>query len=274
MRKIIFLFFSFFSFTCFAQDTLPNFSLIHKGNHRVIVSWYNNYPAVKQISIQRSFDSLTNYKTILTIPDPMNRMNGFMDNKSPSGKIFYRIYFLFGGGNFLYTKPKTPIFDSIQPSTSKKNKIALDTFLTSNEVMKLDPLFNQPLITAITTEDDLNFYKKRKEERFSLRTDSINREMDQSLKNNAKLDLLVPTYRVIANSTGLIKIRLPEVSKKKYSIKFYEENNEFLFELKEIKDPVLFLEKSNFHHAGWFYYELLENNKLIEKQRFYIPPAF
>ncbi|MBS1565305.1 MAG: hypothetical protein JST39_13005, partial [Bacteroidetes bacterium] len=50
-----------------AQDTLPRFTLLNKGNGRIIVSWTNPYKdKVHQLSIQRSTDSLRNFKTILT----------------------------------------------------------------------------------------------------------------------------------------------------------------------------------------------------------------
>src|SRR5688500_6459395 len=67
----------------YAQDTLPDFSVINRGNHRIQISWYSRYGLVKQISIQRSESPTTNFKTILTVPDPMNRQNGFMDTKAP-----------------------------------------------------------------------------------------------------------------------------------------------------------------------------------------------
>ena len=64
-----------------AQDTLPKFSVKNAGGGRIIISWLNTYQLVKQINIQRSFDSVKNYKTILSVPDPMNKENGYADTK-------------------------------------------------------------------------------------------------------------------------------------------------------------------------------------------------
>ena len=58
------------SATSFGQDTLPKFTVTNAGATRNIVGWVNTYGLVKQISIQRSFDSLTNFKTILSVADP------------------------------------------------------------------------------------------------------------------------------------------------------------------------------------------------------------
>ncbi|MBD0351881.1 MAG: hypothetical protein ICV65_12075, partial [Flavisolibacter sp.] len=51
-------------------------------------------------------------------------------------------------------------------------------------------------------------------------------------------------------------LNLPYADEKKYNIKFYEEDNTFLFEIKNIKKPALTLDKANFIHAGWFKFEL------------------
>ena len=67
-----------------AQDTLPKFSVRNVGNSRFIVGWVNNYPLVKQISIQRSHDSLKSFTTILSVTDPNSRQNGFVDTKAPN----------------------------------------------------------------------------------------------------------------------------------------------------------------------------------------------
>ena len=73
MKKHFILFLLFFSHLAIAlraQDTLPKFSLINAGNNRIIIGWTNKFENIKQISIQRSFDSLSGYKSILTVADP------------------------------------------------------------------------------------------------------------------------------------------------------------------------------------------------------------
>jgi len=66
----------------FAQDTLPRFTVTTAGANRSIVGWVNTYGLVKQISVQRSFDSLNNFKTILSVADPNSRQNGFADTNA------------------------------------------------------------------------------------------------------------------------------------------------------------------------------------------------
>jgi hypothetical protein len=91
-----------------AQDTLPKFSLRNAGNNRVIIGWVNPFPNINQISIQRSFDSLKNYKSILTVTDPKAVQNGFADTKAPNDHMFYRIFYVLNGGSFYFTAAKKP----------------------------------------------------------------------------------------------------------------------------------------------------------------------
>jgi hypothetical protein len=71
-----------------------------------------------------------------------------------------------------------------------------------------------------------------------------------------------------------VRINLPDNSAKKYSIKFFEEDNTELFTINEIKETPVLLDKSNFYHAGWFHFELYEDGKLIEKNKFYLAKPF
>ena len=88
----------------FAQDTLPGFSALTRGNDKVIISWTNKYPATTQISIQRSKDSTKNFKTILTVPDPKVLQNGFVDAKADTAFMFYRLFIVLDSGKYLHTK--------------------------------------------------------------------------------------------------------------------------------------------------------------------------
>jgi hypothetical protein len=64
---------------------------------------------------------------------------------------------------------------------------------------------------------------------------------------------------------------LPDAAKRHYTVKFFDENNKLLFQLSEIRDPSLLLDKTNFHHAGWFHFELYDGDQLKEKNKFFIP---
>lgn len=113
LNVFILLFLSLAANTLMAQDTLPKFTVKNAGNSRIIVGWVNTYTNVRQISIQRSHDSLTGYKTILTVPDPSSPQNGFVDTKAPSEYMYYRIYILLEKGVYLFSEAKKPVKDSV-----------------------------------------------------------------------------------------------------------------------------------------------------------------
>jgi len=136
MKKILFFLLvgSILSFQSEAQEMLPHFSAYKVVGGRVVLAWEHNYPSIKQISIQRSTDSLNFFKTIATMPDPSLKQNGFADNTAPSDNMFYRIFIMFEGGNYTSTKSKRPTVDSLglADAYNTGNKKNVETNLPPN----------------------------------------------------------------------------------------------------------------------------------------------
>lgn len=219
IRILLCTFFIGLGATAFTQDTLPNFSVRNIGNNRIIIGWVNQIPNVSQISIQRSHDSLRNYKTILSVADPKAIQNGFADTKAPNDHMYYRLFYVIEGGLFYFTEAKQPYLDTARKQT-----------VTITEVKPVE-----------ITQRPQPF---------------------------------VPSYYVYTNKDGYVYINLPDALKKKYSVKFFEEDDTFLFEIKNIRETALTLDKSNFHHGGWFRFELYNENDLVERHRFYLAKDF
>ncbi|HUS02887.1 MAG TPA: hypothetical protein VMY77_14215 [Chitinophagaceae bacterium] len=93
------------------------------------------------------------------------------------------------------------------------------------------------------------------------------KEFQQSTVNT----WFVPSKLVYTGRDNNVIIALPDAGKKKYSIKFFEENGAFIFELNKITEPYLTLEKVNFMHSGIFDFEIFENGVMIEKHKVYVP---
>lgn len=83
-----------------------------------------------------------------------------------------------------------------------------------------------------------------------------------------------PSFYVYTNKDGYVFINLPDAEKKKYRIRFYEEDSSFLFEVKNIKQTGLTLDKTNFLHAGWFNFELFDEDGLVERHKFFLGKDF
>lgn len=258
------------------KDTLPGFSVKNAGGNRIIIGWINNYSVVKQISIQRSFDSVLNYKTILTVPDPMAVQNGYMDTKATNDHMFYRLYILLDKGVYLFSKAHRPIIDTsqrklISPLQMKMASLVnnIDTFMLDGKlvVIKSDTVMQngkpvivkaQPVVIKI---ENLQW------------GDSV--AVPNPDYTKPKLLAFTPSLRIFTNRDGYVRVNLPDDEKsKKYSIKFFDDESNFLFELKDIKETDFKIDKSNFYHAGWFRFELYENGKLLEKHKFYLEKDF
>lgn len=240
-------------YSALAQDTLPKFSVKNIGNKHIVVSWRNNYDTIKQISIQRSPDSLKNFKTIMSVADPTAKENGYADSKAPGDKLFYRLFIVLDKGGFIFTEPKRPVFDSLIVKTIPRS------------VVQAEPDVLSPSLKPDNAKTEkLDFPEKTA-------PSAGNREITN---NKPNLNVFVPSLHVYTYKDGNVRINLPETDDKKYGIKFFEEDNSFVFEIKNIKQTPVLLDKANFYHAGWFKFELYEDGKLIEKNKFKINKDF
>ncbi|HEY4109473.1 hypothetical protein [Puia sp.] len=69
---------------------------------------------------------------------------------------------------------------------------------------------------------------------------------------------------------GDIVIALPAGAEGRYRVRFFDDKEALLFEIRQIRDPLLIIEKYNFGHAGRFLYELYRDNGLVERASFQI----
>ncbi|MCH5718431.1 hypothetical protein [Niabella hibiscisoli] len=224
MKKILlFLLSGFIISGIYAQEQLPDFSVYKVGTNRVVVAWTHNYQGVKQISIQRSTDTLNYFKTIGTLPDPSLQQNGFSDATAPNDNMFYRIFVMFEGGKYISTKSKRPTVDTsgLADAYNSGNK--------SNTEVNLNPNF-------------------------------IPSGFVQS------------TY-IFTSPDRYVRVELP-LDKRKYDLKFFGEAGQPLFELNNIKEKRFKLDRSYFTSAGYINFELYADDKLLEKNKVFLPKDF
>ena len=86
----------------------------------------------------------------------------------------------------------------------------------------------------------------------------------------SKPGITYPSSTIFTAKDNNIIIHLENASTKKYSVKFFDEAEKFLFELTKLKEEYLIIEKVNFVHTGWFRFELYENGLIIENNKFQI----
>jgi hypothetical protein len=208
------------------QDTLPKFNAAKKLNGEISLSWISTFKNVSQINIQRSKDSLRNFSTIHTLPNPNVRSYSYVDKTAKNDSGYYRVFILFEGTNYVFTPSR---------------KLVLDTSSTSVAVKEPS---GKPAHQKEVEKDE--------------RPHSVSKPV------------WVPSLHVFTGDDGNPVIRLPDALSKKYSIKFMKEDGTQLFLIPKVTDTYLTLDKVNFMKSGWYHFELLEDGKLKEKNKFLI----
>lgn len=114
MNKLSLLFISlFYCLSAIAQtDTLPKFSAVKKKSGEIFISWASTFKNVSQINIQRSKDSLRNFSTIHSVPNPDLRSYNYLDKTAKNDSGYYRIFILFEGSNYVFTPSKKLTIDT------------------------------------------------------------------------------------------------------------------------------------------------------------------
>lgn len=81
----------------------------------------------------------------------------------------------------------------------------------------------------------------------------------------------IPSRHVYTGKDNNVIISLRDAEKQQYSIRFFEDDGTFLFELNKINQPYLILDKVNFIHTGLFKFELFNHRQIVERHKFFIP---
>ena len=269
-----------------AQDTLPRFTLVAKPNNRNVISWTNPYRIISQSGIQRSPDSTRNFKTILTVPDPLVKQNGFADTKAPAPNMFYRIFIVLDSGKYFFSNSKRPVFDSTgtagEPQLTEDNqRVRMSDSLTNREVRRIKEEQGPEKMYVIKRREmyinvpENNFRKFRDSLLFNTKDTMMYVSVDTIIiKPFVPKEIYRASRYVFTEKFGNVMIVLPDAATKKYSVSFFEENNRPLFEINEVRTTSLTIDKSNFVHSGWFWFELFEGGRLKERHKVFIPRDF
>jgi len=80
-----------------------------------------------------------------------------------------------------------------------------------------------------------------------------------------------PSKHIYIGRENNIMISLPVGNATNYSVRFYDEHEKMVVEIGRLTEAELILDKVNFLHGGWFFYELYDRGKLVEKDKFFLP---
>lgn len=255
------------------QDTLPNFSVHMLAKNKIQISWINPYPDCNQLVVQRSYDSVKFFTSIFSAQSPELLQNGFVDNQfTPGVKVFYRLFYVLQGGKYFFTMAKSP--EKITTVQKNSDNISNNP-IQNNESIIMYRIFNRSRDSLLYMLEP-NDYKHFKDSIYSVTKDTLSMisENEIVLKKYVPKVVWKPSVFVFTNNKGYVNIILPNAKNHEYNIKFFNENKELLFQMNNIKETFLVVDKSNFFTAGWFYFELYEDHHLKEKNKFYIEKEF
>lgn len=121
---------------------------------------------------------------------------------------------------------------------------------------------SKDLTTLIDTSDGIKPWQRNPLNDASLQTPPEGKP--GAVKDN------YPSERMYTYQDNSIIIRLRDVGIKKYRILVFDEADMKIFELTNLKDQLLILDKMNFPHSGWYHFEIYDQNGLVEKNRFIV----
>lgn len=262
-RLFLFVFTSFICIALHAQQFIINVS---SADNKVKIEWQNPYgDSVVQLNIQRSWDSVRNFRTIFAPLSPELPQNGFVDESAGYNGMYYRAFYVLANGSFFFTKAKKVTTGSDFTNDITQAEIADENFL-------------------VTIHDDDTTIAQLSYEAYKHFKDSIIHYTRDTLYSLTDADVLiryynndikwVPSSHIFTNGDGYVQILLADALQNTYRLRISDEHHKQLFTIQHITQPQLLLDKTDFMHSGWFYFELYENNKMKERNKFYIPKDF
>ncbi len=247
------------------KQALPQFGLQIIGNNKVRISWVNPFGEdLIQVNVQRSYDSVHNYKTVFSTPSPELPENGFIEPYYPGVKVYYRIFYMLSNNAYFFTKAKLAspalLEDSVAALLAKTNDSV--TIKTTDSILVRLP-YNQ----FLKFKDSV--YSKTKDSLLLLSNDTV------LLKPYIYNGPWHASVYLFTDRSGIINLKLPLAKEKVYSLHVFEADSRTpVFSIKHITEPELIIDKTNFVHAGWFSFELYEDNKLKERNKVFIQKEF
>ncbi len=247
------------------KQALPQFDLQIIGNNKVRIGWVNPYGEdLIQINVQRSYDSVHHYKTVFSTPSPELPENGFIEPYYPGVKVYYRIFYMLGNNAYFFSKVKNTapalLADSVAAQLAKTND--------SVTIKTVDTIVARLPYTSFLKFKD-SVYAKTKDSLFMLGNDTV------LLKPYVYNGPWRASQYLFTDRSGVINLRLPLAKEKTYSLRVFEPDSRTqVFSIKHISEPELMIDKANFLHAGWFTFELYEDNKLKERNKIFIQKEF
>jgi hypothetical protein len=233
------------------RDTLPQFTA-KKTEGVITISWINSFKNASQINIQRSKDSNRNFVTIHSSPNPDAKSYSYVDKTAKNDSGYYRIFILFEGTNYIFTKSKRAFEEVVVKTNKTSTNVTLyetTTSITEKEQAEL----NGTGPAGLNNKDN-----------------KAGGKIPPPVNAAPVKKVWEPSVYIYTGDDGNVVIDLPQALSKKYSITFLKEEGRPVFVIQQVKEPKLKLDKAVFLRSGWYYFELREEGKVKERNKFLI----
>lgn len=236
-----------------------------------VISWTCQYEGISSISVQRSDDSVFNYKTVGYVKNLRKGVQAFIDGHPNAGDNWYRLYIGFSSDLTWYSnsikvhidsatllkKGVIPPNDSLQKYASSV-KIAPADIIASSTAPKTTPT-NSYTNTTTNTNTASNTTSTAPKPKLNL---SIPKTDDVSQSTYIK------SRHVFTNPfTGHVTLELPKDSRSHFSITFYKQGDERnpVLEVPRLRKTDVIIDKRNFQGKGVYKFILNQGDDKLEE---------
>lgn len=270
MLKYIFIFsvFSLVSIQSFAQEPLPDFSIKKGTQNQKVISWRNNYgDMLIVLTIQRSNDSVRNFRTIYSEPNPALAVNAYTDMKPIPGMDYYRVYYQMKNGSYYFTKAKRVASGFVAEGLyGRLNAQHVALKGDEDRTVTISDFHRIADSVLVNTSDSLFYFSDS-----TVNYKKFNAVAAISSSPAINNSLTPVSNYLFLNPDGSLVIRIPDDKAYDYSMVIYQpDGNTVLYKVERFPGSEIILSKSSFMHSGFYPYEIFEDGKLKERSRFQI----
>lgn len=234
-----------------------------------VISWTCQYDGIKSIAVQRSQDSVFNFKTIGYVKNTRKGRQAFIDGHPDAGDNWYRLYIAFSSDLTWYSNTIKIFIDSttlLEKGVIPPND-SLQQYASNVEISREDIIASSMQTTAATNNA------------IATNRPTINNRNVEA--NTApKLNLNIPktedvnqmTYiksrHVFTNPfTGHITLELPQDTRQTFSIQFFKQGapGTPVLDVPRLRETNVVIDKRNFQGKGVYKFILKQGGQLIEE---------
>lgn len=223
-------------FVVAGQPLLPGISCsCDEGG--VAVAWQCQYDGVKQIAVNRSFDSLGRFEKVGRLDAPTKGIQRYFDRESRAGNRYYKLSIEFNSGLVWQSNVCRMVVDSACGLRLSASQIAL-----VKDTAARDPERN---VVGIV----------------SLKRIVLPRPID----NIAEPLFVIPVHVGVQKNTGHVFVKLPpDLNGVRHSIYFYDKQGVAVVGIEDLTADYVLIEKRNFQHQGVYKFMLKKDGSELE----------